>query len=162
MNPSAQNDPSVNGSQAGIVVPTAEESPSINHKDEGSKPLSSPLFILYFGDDQFDEALDHLTVWVDGLLLPAYAREADSGTPWCPEWREHLEAVAQLYGLWMAWQELTGVDAPLTGPAMWHRDYLGPVMQTLRDPKGPFAGCKLERHQPKLLPPLTKRFTNSI
>lgn len=114
---------------------------------EASK--ETPPFILYKAGEEFTSALGDLTVWVNGLLLPVYGREVTSSAPWCPRWWEHLEAVAQFYGLWMAWQEMTGPGAHLSGPAVWHRDYLGPVMNSLRDPSGPFAGCKAGRHREK-------------
>ncbi|MER5201220.1 DUF4913 domain-containing protein [Streptomyces sp. NPDC002755] len=117
-------------------------------------PSLGPHFILYKSDEEFSDALDNLTFWVHGLLLPVYGRELSSTAPWCPRWYEHLEAVAQLYGLWMAWQELTGESAPLTGPAMWHRDFLTPVMGALRDPTSIFAGCKPGQHRPKSAPPI--------
>jgi hypothetical protein len=60
--------------------------------------------------------------------------------------------VAQLHGLWLAWQELTSPGAGMTGPANWHRDYLGHVMASLRDPNGPFAGCKPGAHREKETP----------
>ncbi|WUX04407.1 DUF4913 domain-containing protein (plasmid) [Streptomyces sp. NBC_01450] len=97
--------------------------------------------------------MSDLALWVHGLVLPVYGREISSTAPWCPRWYEHLEAVAQLYGLWMAWQNLTGKGSPLTGPATWHRDYLNPVMHSLRDPSGIFAGCKPGQHRPKEAPP---------
>ncbi|WP_229814084.1 DUF4913 domain-containing protein [Streptomyces thermoviolaceus] len=105
--------------------------------------------MLYKAGEEFLSALQELTLWVDGLLLPVYGREVTSTAPWCPRWWEHLEAVAQLYGLWMAWQEMTGPGSPLSGPAAWHRDCLGPVMASLRDPAGPFAGCKPGSHRAK-------------
>ncbi|NEE06434.1 DUF4913 domain-containing protein, partial [Streptomyces sp. SID7499] len=42
--------------------------------------------------------------------------------------------------------------AGLTGPAIWHRDYLTHVMAALRNPSGPFAGCKPGAHRPKDVP----------
>lgn len=59
-----------------------------------------------------------------------------------------------LHGLFLAWQELTSAEAGLTGPASWHRDFLGPVMDSLRAPSGPFAGCKPGRHRDKEQPPV--------
>ncbi|MEV6317812.1 DUF4913 domain-containing protein [Streptomyces sp. NPDC051776] len=118
--------------------------------------MSAP-FILYLQGAQHEEALRGLALWVRHLLLPVYAREITSNTPWCPRWWEHPEAVAQLYGLWMAWQELTDPRAGMTGPAVWHRDYLGHVMNTLRDPSGPFAGCKPGGHRPKEPPKTDSR-----
>jgi hypothetical protein len=111
-----------------------------------------PRFILYLEGAEHELALRRLALWVTHLLLPVYGREATSSAPWCPRWWEHGEAVAQLYGLWMAWYELTGPDMAMTGPASWHRDFLTPVMTTLRDPTGPFAGCKPGAHRPKEAP----------
>ncbi|MFD5065098.1 DUF4913 domain-containing protein [Streptomyces sp. NPDC058394] len=116
-------------------------------------PVDSPPFILYKSGSEFSSALSSLVTWVHGLLLPVYGREVSSAEPWCTRWFEHMEAVAQLYGLWMAWQELTGERSSLSGPAAWHRDYLTPVMMALRNPSGPFAGCKPGQHRAKQPPP---------
>ncbi|MGW0506677.1 DUF4913 domain-containing protein [Micromonospora sp. NPDC003241] len=67
-------------------------------------------------------------------------------------WWNHAEAVAQLHALWMAWEEMTGHQGGPLGPANWHRDYLGPVMESLRDPAGPFGGCKTGSHRAKTPP----------
>jgi hypothetical protein len=109
-------------------------------------------FILYLQGSEYDAGLHRLTMWVRHLQLPVYGREVGSIAPWCPSWWRHPEAVAQLYGLWMAWQELTGPGSQATGPATWHRDYLGHVMASLRDPLGPFAGCKADAHRAKEAP----------
>ncbi|GHF47816.1 hypothetical protein GCM10010218_31550 [Streptomyces mashuensis] len=109
-------------------------------------------FILYLEGEDQRAAMEGLAYWVSELLLPVYGREVTSRAPWCPQWWEHLEAVAQLHGLWLAWQELTGTNGGPTGPAMWHRDFLTPVMQTLRDPDGPFAGCRAGGHRAKDVP----------
>ncbi|MCC3768954.1 DUF4913 domain-containing protein [Streptomyces sp. UNOC14_S4] len=118
---------------------------------EAAPPPSAP-FILYLEAEEQRAAMEGLACFVRDLLLPVYGREVTSSSPWCPRWWEHLEAVALLHGLWLSWQELTGPNGGLTGPAIWHRDYLGPVMQTLRDPSGPFAGCRPGGHRPKETP----------
>ncbi|MGP3975933.1 DUF4913 domain-containing protein [Streptomyces sp. 8N114] len=111
-----------------------------------------PAFILYMEGPEYQDALNRLALWVRHLLLPVYGREVTSTAPWCPSWWKHPEAVAQLYGLWMAWQDLTGPDSSATGPASWHRDHLTHVMTSLRDPAGPFAGCKPNAHRAKEAP----------
>ncbi|MGW3283894.1 DUF4913 domain-containing protein [Streptomyces sp. NPDC001002] len=115
---------------------------------------SPPQFIVYLDGPEYAHALRQLTLWTHHVLLPVYAREATSTAPWCPCWWEHPEAVAQLHGLWLAWAELTGAGSGLCGPANWHRDYLVSVMNSLRDPMGPFAGCKFGTHRPKESPPV--------
>ncbi|TVL90521.1 DUF4913 domain-containing protein [Streptomyces sp. SAJ15] len=117
---------------------------------EADHPVTS--FILYLEGEDQRAAMQGLSGWVSGLLLPVYGREVTSRAPWCPQWWEHLEAVAHLHALWLAWQELTGPNGGMTGPAMWHRDFLAPTMQVLRDPDGPFAGCKAGTHRPKEAP----------
>lgn len=111
-------------------------------------------FILYQEGPEYGQTLRGLTLWVHHVLLPVYGREVTSTSPWCSRWWDHPEAVAQLHGLWLAWEELTEADSPGSGPTTWHRDCLGPVMQTLRDPAGPFAGCKPGAHRPKETPPV--------
>ncbi|MFD8525454.1 DUF4913 domain-containing protein [Streptomyces capillispiralis] len=121
---------------------------------EPEKDENQPGFILYLSGDAFFEALAGLKIWVHNLLLPVYGREVTSQAPWCPRWWEHLEAVAQLFGLWMAWQQHTRTEGGLAGPGIWHRDFLTPVMTSLRLPSGPFAGCKTGMHRVKQSPPV--------
>jgi hypothetical protein len=111
-----------------------------------------PLFVLYLEGEAYAEEMRRLATWVEALLLPVYGREVRSSSPWCPRWWEHLEAVARLHALWLAWQELTDPAAGASGPAVWHRDHLGPAMAELRDPSGPFAGCKEGAHRAKAIP----------
>ncbi|ASW53434.1 DUF4913 domain-containing protein [Plantactinospora sp. KBS50] len=137
------------------AVPAAPHVPGPDTQDPQTPDPEAPpgtRFILYLDDDEQDDEVARLSTWVRHLLLPVYGRETGSTSPWCPQWWEHPEAVAQLYGLWMAWTELTGPGSPMTGPANWHRDYLGPVMGSLRDPAGPFAGCKPGMHRDKEAP----------
>lgn len=114
----------------------------------------TPSFILYQDGPGYGETLDRLAFWVHNLLIPVYAREVTSAAPWCSQWWRHAEAVAQLHALSMAWQEMTGAASNLSGPATWHRDFLQPVMTSLRDPAGPFAGCKPGSHRDKQAPPV--------
>ncbi|MER6672748.1 DUF4913 domain-containing protein [Streptomyces sp. NPDC000983] len=111
-------------------------------------------FILYQEGTEYGRTLRRLTLWVHHVLLPVYGREVTSSAPWCSRWWEHPEAVAQLHALWLAWEELTESDTPGSGPVTWHRDCLGPVMHSLRDPAGPFAGCKPGAHRVKEKPPV--------
>lgn len=60
--------------------------------------------------------------------------------------------MVRLHGLWLAWQEYTDPAAGASGPAVWHRDHLGPVLTELRSPTGPFAGCKAGSHRAKQAP----------
>ncbi|MEU8795431.1 DUF4913 domain-containing protein [Streptomyces sp. NPDC048643] len=115
-------------------------------------PEQKPAFILYMDGPEYDEGLHRLTLWVRHLLLPVYGREVTSGAEWCSSWWKHPEAVAQFYGLWMAWQELTGPESGATGPSTWHRDHLTHILASLRDPSGPFSGCKPGRHRAKQPP----------
>ncbi|WP_406474496.1 DUF4913 domain-containing protein [Streptomyces sp. NBC_01615] len=118
---------------------------------QGEAPAAPP-FILYLDGQEYAEEMSGLAVWVSDLLLPVYGREVTSQQPWCPRWWEHLEAVARLHGLWLAWQELTDPAAGASGPAVWHRDHVGPVLAELRSPSGPFAGCKAGSHRAKAAP----------
>ncbi|MEU6375362.1 DUF4913 domain-containing protein [Streptomyces sp. NPDC046909] len=117
-----------------------------------NEPVEAPRFILYLEGPAYVGALRLLTLWTHHVLLPVYGREATSAAPWCPTWWEHPEAVARLHALWMAWGALTGPGSDMAGPAVWHRDHLSPVMEALRDPQGPFAGCKEGKHRPKSQP----------
>lgn len=135
--------------EAEAEVSAAEEGPP--PKEE---PPTPPSFILYLQGPAYAQQLRQLTLWTHHVLLPVYGREVTSSAPWCGRWWEHPEAVAQLHGLWLAWGELTGPGSDLSGPASWHRDYLSSVMDALRNPQGPFAGCKPGMHRPKQTPPV--------
>ncbi|WP_306820046.1 DUF4913 domain-containing protein [Streptomyces sp. DSM 40750] len=126
------------------------------------QPLpAAPPFILYLDGAEYADEMNALAVWVGDLLLPVYGREVTSQQPWCPRWWEHLEAVARLHALWLAWQELTDPTAGASGPAVWHRDHLGPVLAELRSPSGPFAGCKAGAHRAKQPPTVEPYGTGS-
>ncbi|MFE5141202.1 DUF4913 domain-containing protein [Streptomyces fagopyri] len=138
---------------AGGNAPPGEK-PSAGGDDAAprEKPLSPPQFILYLEGPAYANSLRQLTLWTHHVLLPVYGREITSTAPWCGRWWEHPEAVAQLHALWLAWGELTGPGSAVVGPATWHRDYLTTAMTALRDPQGPFAGCKPGMHRPKEAP----------
>ncbi|GLY02441.1 MULTISPECIES: DUF4913 domain-containing protein [Actinoplanes] len=120
----------------------------------GTEPEAKPFFILYLPEPDFSIELSLLAQWVHGLLVPAYAEEVTSARPWCTQWWMHTSAIAQLHGLWLAWQQLTGPKADRLGPTSWHRDFLAPTMNALRSPDGPFAGCKPRTHRDKEAPPI--------
>ncbi|WTL51394.1 DUF4913 domain-containing protein (plasmid) [Streptomyces sp. NBC_01497] len=108
-----------------------------------------PAFILFLEGEEFDAALGNLVTWVEDLLVPVYVGEHTSSSPWCTRWWLHVDAIAYLYSLWMAWQEMTSPTEGMCAPANWHRDYLQTAMTTLRDSSGPFAGCKPGSHRDK-------------
>ncbi|MFI6340873.1 DUF4913 domain-containing protein [Streptomyces sp. NPDC050535] len=116
---------------------------------EQEEQLSPSHFLLYKQGPEYAVELRQLALWVHLVLLPVYGREPTSTLPWCSSWWEHPEAIAQLHGLWLTWAELTGPGSGMSGAANWHRDYLGQVMTSLRDPQGTFAGCKPTRHRAK-------------
>lgn len=135
-----------------MSMTSTENAENTETAEPKAKAPDPPQFILYFQGREYSLALRKLTLWTHHVLLPVYGREVTSASPWCPRWWEHPEAVAQLHGLWLAWGELTGPGSPMTGPASWHRDHLAVVMNNLRDPQGPFAGCKPGMHRAKETP----------
>lgn len=98
------------------------------------------------------ETLDE---FVTGYIARVYRREVVHGREhlWCPRWFEHEPAVVTLTGLWLSFEVLR--NDPGTGPAVWQRDYLLPLMNALTSPSGPLVGCKATEHRPtQMLPPL--------
>ncbi|GFE17939.1 DUF4913 domain-containing protein [Streptomyces glebosus] len=136
--------------------PTAEpgavpvSSRSADTQDLGASQDDGPssVFILALDGKAYAEELAALTRWVHDLLLPVYGREITTGRPWCRQWQEHPEAVARLHALWLAWQQLTDIEAGLTGPSTWHRDHLDPTWMQLRMPDGPFGACTTSPGRP--------------
>ncbi|MFB4193359.1 DUF4913 domain-containing protein [Streptomyces carpaticus] len=127
--------------QGELLGRLAEETPST-----GPEPQS--VFILALDGEAYRTELAALSDWVHHLLLPVYGREITTNRPWCQQWRAHPEAVARLHGLWLAWQQLTDVEAGLAGPATWHRDHLEPTLLQLRSADGPFGACTTSSSRP--------------
>ncbi|MCN9240694.1 DUF4913 domain-containing protein [Streptomyces sp. RY43-2] len=130
------------GDDEGSVAASAEAEP------DGSPQGPASIFILALAGKAYVEEVAALTGWVHDLLLPVYGREITTGRPWCRQWQEHPEAVARLHALWLAWQQLTDVEAGLTGPSTWHRDHLDPTLLQLRSPDGPFGACTTSPTRP--------------
>ncbi|MEU3597186.1 DUF4913 domain-containing protein [Streptomyces sp. NPDC006798] len=133
--------PGISGSAAGDGAPAEPEGPS-------------SIFILALAGQAYEDELAALGTWVERLLVPVYGREITTGRPWCFQWREHPEAIARLHGLWLAWQQLTDIEAGPVGPATWHRDHLDTTLLQLRAPDGPFGACTTSAARPshRLLP----------
>lgn len=108
---------------------------------EKLKPKAPP-FILRLSGAKYEAELAALVNWVNNLLVPTYLAEVSSSATWCATWWEHPAAVARFHAAWLAWQELTDPETGgRTGPSVWHRDHLDPMLVQLRDGSGPFAGC---------------------
>jgi hypothetical protein len=120
----------------------------------GAPPVVTSVFILALEGTEYEAEIAALRTWVHYLLLPVYGREISSTRPRCAQWEDHPEAVARLHGLWLAWQQLTTIEAGLSGPSTWHRDHLDHAMVQLRTPDGPFAACTTSPARPnhRLLP----------
>ncbi|MFD0803846.1 DUF4913 domain-containing protein, partial [Streptomonospora algeriensis] len=101
-------------------------------------------FIFNMSREAYKGELADLVTWVNEFIVPVYADSGDGAgrAAWCPVWWEHHEAVGRLHALRLAYQELcdTRVSGP-SGPAVWHREHLDPVLQRLCSPEGPFAAC---------------------
>ncbi|MDA8368856.1 MAG: DUF4913 domain-containing protein [Nocardiopsaceae bacterium] len=96
-------------------------------------------FIFNMSRDAYKGELAALVAWVNDFLVPVYV--GDNAT-WCPVWWEHHEAVGRLHALRLAYDELTDTAASgASGPGIWHRDHLDPVLARLCAESGPFAAC---------------------
>ncbi|WP_435137793.1 DUF4913 domain-containing protein [Actinacidiphila sp. bgisy144] len=125
----------------------------------GKKKPKVPPFILRLGGEEYDTELTALAAWVENLLVPTYLAEVSSSATWCASWWAHEAAVARLHACWLAFQELTDPETGgRTGPSIWHRDHLDPMVTQLRDGSGPFAGCMTnpdrEQHSDLPAPPV--------
>ncbi|MZD08307.1 DUF4913 domain-containing protein, partial [Streptomyces sp. SID5785] len=123
---------------SGVPGPTG---PNASAEPGTPQEIPTSIFILALEGKAYEEELAALANWVHHLLMPVYGREVSTSRPWCQQWKEHSEAVARLHALWLAWQQLTDIEAGLTGPSTWHRDHLDPALLHLRAPDGPFGAC---------------------
>ncbi|MGW3183263.1 DUF4913 domain-containing protein [Kitasatospora sp. NPDC001119] len=112
------------------------------------------LTVLAFDDDALAAEVATMVPWVDHILLGVYGQEITSGRPWCARWPEHDEALARIHHCWLAWQELTDSRSGATGPSVWQRDHLEPLLLKLRAADGPFGACTTNPDHPhhRLLP----------
>ncbi|WP_395297292.1 DUF4913 domain-containing protein [Kitasatospora hibisci] len=134
------------------VLPGTGESEAEDAESESGDPVS--LTILSFDDDALAAEVMTMVPWVDHILLGVYGQEITSGRPWCASWPEHDEALARIHHCWLAWQELTDSRSGATGPSVWQRDHLEPLLLKLRAPDGPFGACTTNPDHPhhRLLP----------
>ena len=113
-----------------------------------------PRPILELAGEEYENELDALTDWVDDFLMRVYGAEVTTAAPWCQQWQEHPGVVAWLHALWMAYQQHTDSEAGLSGPLIWHRDFLTHTMAAVRAPGGPLSACMTDPDRPahRLLP----------
>lgn len=118
------------------------------------EPPPEPRFILALDGEEYEAELDALTDWVQDVLLDVYGAEVTTSAPWCQQWQEHLDVVGWLHALWMAYQQHMEPEAGLSGPAVWHRDFLTHTMAAVRAPGGPLSACMTDPSRPshRLLP----------
>lgn len=86
--------------------------------------------------------------WVDQYFLVAFARAIGGELRWCPEWRQHPEAVIRLEALWRSWETMRA--DPNLGIASWLVSYLDPLLSALLARQGTFASCTPQRHDAAL------------
>ncbi|WP_046472344.1 DUF4913 domain-containing protein [Allosalinactinospora lopnorensis] len=107
-------------------------------EQDGPDTEAAP-FIFNLSREAYKSELGSLVAWVNEFLVPVYVGD---DSVWCPVWWEHHEAVGRLHALRLAYRELTdtAVSGP-SGPGIWHRDHLDPLLDRLRAESGPFASC---------------------
>ncbi|MBW1597274.1 DUF4913 domain-containing protein [Streptomyces sp. JJ38] len=120
----------------------------------GPPPAAEPRPILELDGEEREDELDALSDWVDDFLLPVYGAEVTTAAPWCLRWQEHDDVVAWLHALWLAYQQHKDPEAGLSGPFVWHRDFLTHAMAAIRAPGGPLSACMTSPERPahRILP----------
>ncbi|MER7952329.1 DUF4913 domain-containing protein [Streptomyces sp. NPDC096079] len=133
-----------------LAITVASGGGQDGEKEKEKEKPKTPPFILWLSGDKYAAELSSLAGWVRDLLAPTYLGEVSSSAPWCASWWAHPAAVARLHATWLAWQELTNPETcGLTGPSVWHRDHLDPMLAQLRASDGPFAGCMTNPDRPQ-------------
>lgn len=107
-----------------------------------------PKPILELDDEEKENELDSLTDWVEDFLMPVYGAEITTAAPWCEQWQEHLDVVAWLHALWMAYQQHKDPEAGPSGMFVWHRDFLTHAMAAVRAAGGPLSACQTDPDRP--------------
>lgn len=112
-------------------------------------PPPEPKPILELEGEEFEDELAALTDWVDDHLMDVYGAEITTAAPWCPQWQEHLDVVAWLHALWMAYQQHKDPEAGPSGMFVWHRDFLTHAMAHVRGAGGPLSACQTDPDRPE-------------
>ncbi|MFF8873358.1 DUF4913 domain-containing protein [Streptomyces massasporeus] len=73
---------------------------------------ASPPFVLLLDSPEYDEELQGADRVGRRRPRAGYLAEPSADARWCHLWFEHPVAVARLHACWLAWQELTGQQAP--------------------------------------------------
>lgn len=107
-----------------------------------------PKPILELDGEEKENELDSLTDWVEDFLMPVYGAEITTAAPWCEQWQEHLDVVAWLHALWLAYQQHKDAEAGPSGMFVWHRDFLTHAMAAVRAAGGPLSACQTDPDRP--------------
>ncbi|MFJ5546712.1 DUF4913 domain-containing protein [Streptomyces sp. NPDC093225] len=107
-----------------------------------------PKPILELDGNERENELDALTDWVEDFLMPVYGAEITTAAPWCEQWQAHLDVVAWLHALWMAYQQHKDPEAGPSGMFVWHRDFLTHAMAAVRAVGGPLSACQTDPERP--------------
>lgn len=107
-------------------------------------PPPDPKPILELEGEEYEDEIAALTDWVDDHLMDVYGAEITTAAPWCEQWQEHLDVVAWLHALWMAYQQHKDPEAGPSGMFVWHRDFLTHCMAYVRAPGGPLSACQTD------------------
>ena len=91
-------------------------------------------------------AYETLDSWVEEYFTVVFSRPIGGEIRWCPQWREHPEAVTRLEALWRSWETLR--LEPNLGMASWLTGCLDPQQPIFLGRSGPFAQCSVDRHLP--------------
>lgn len=74
-------------------------------------PPPDPKPILELEGEEYEDEIAALTDWVDDHLMDVYGAEITTAAPWCEQWQEHLDVVAWLHALWMAYHQHKDAEA---------------------------------------------------
>ncbi|MGY4388285.1 hypothetical protein ACVWXB_001584 [Streptomyces sp. TE12347] len=107
-------------------------------------PPPDPKPILELEGEEYEDEIAALTDWVDDHLMDVYGAEITTAAPWCEQWQEHLDVVAWLHALWMAYHQHKDAEAGPSGMFVWHRDFLTHCMAYVRAPGGPLSACQTD------------------
>lgn len=88
-----------------------------------------------------------VAAWVERYWVRTIRRRS---MPWCQQWWAHPEALARLGALWAAWETANAEGG--ASMSQWWLYHADGHLTALSDPRGPFAACTLDQHQPPAEP----------
>lgn len=99
-------------------------------------------------ENESPDLQQELSQWWQEFFLPTIESTQLRDRIWCPQWREHPEAVEKVYALWTS--HMAAVSSPNELAGWWVNSF-EPIIDKLTHRNGIFRNCETGHNGPELL-----------